>query len=188
MESRSADATAMSQSGVLSDAEVRMMVAHEYNPRPSGRSPFEQLVDAVETHVVQEADALAAYRLLAETTPDPVVAMLMRLVLEDEERHHGLMQRIAADLRDGLYWTHATETLPDARIHPEIEGPRPLTELRNLIHEEQEGVRQMQELARKSARINEGLDSLLFEMMAIDSQKHERILRYVERRLASAAG
>jgi hypothetical protein len=186
--SRSTDALAASQFGLWSNPEVEMMVAQESDLKAARGSPFEQLVDAIETHVVQEAASLAAYRQLADTASDAVVAMLMRLVLEDEERHHDLMKRIAAGLRDGLYWTHSAQALPDATIPRRVDNARALTAVREFIREEREGVRQMQDLAHKSARINEGLDSLLLEMMAMDSQKHERILRFIERRIEAGAG
>jgi rubrerythrin len=185
--SRSTDALAASQVGLWSNPEVEMMVALESDLRARRGSPFEQLVDAIETHVVQEAASLAAYRQLADTASDAVVAMLMRLVLEDEERHHELMKRIVADLRDGLYWTQSVEALPDATIPRGVDSARALAAVHEFIREERDGVRQLQDLAHKSARINEGLDSLLLEMMAMDSQKHERILRFIERRLQAAA-
>lgn len=158
---------------------------------PGQRSPFELLLEAIEMHAANEADSLVAYRGLAETTPDPVIALLMRLVLEDEQRHHGLMQRLAASLHDGLYWTHSANALPDST------GPAPAASAEwkewkravgRFVLEEREGAHDLQQLARQSARINEGLDSLLLEIMAMDSLKHERILRFIARRMEQAPG
>src|ERR1700694_4382857 len=75
-----------------------------HGPRPG---TVEWLLSAVEHHASAEADALVQYEQLAESSGDPVIALVMHLILEDEERHHGLLKRIEASLRDALYWTHS---------------------------------------------------------------------------------
>jgi hypothetical protein len=67
---------------------------------------FEWILEAIERHARAEQDALAEYAFVAEASADPVVALVMRLILEDEERHHGLLRRIETTLRDALNWTH----------------------------------------------------------------------------------
>jgi hypothetical protein len=42
-------------------------------------------------------------------------------------------------------------------------------------------------LAARERGIDGGLDSLLLEMMALDSEKHARLLQFVERRLVRAS-
>jgi hypothetical protein len=156
-------------------------------PEPGDHSLFEHLLAAVETHVAEEADAVAAYRRLSETSPDPVVALLIRLVVEDEDRHHALMARIAGGLRDGLYWTHSAESLPKSPRPLPAVAAETLTGVQDFARQEHEGVREMQALAHDMQRVHDGLDSLLLETMALDSQKHERILRFIAKRLGSAA-
>ena len=69
------------------------------------RGTIEWLLEAVERHAIAEQDALAEYEFVAEASADPVVALVMRLILKDEERHHGLLRRIETTLRDALNWT-----------------------------------------------------------------------------------
>ena len=76
----------------------------------------EWLLEAVERHARAEQDALAEYAFVAEASADPVVALVMRLILEDEERHHGLLRRIEATLRDALNWTHSPSALPVSSV------------------------------------------------------------------------
>ena len=76
------------------------------------RGTVEWLLKAVEQHATAEAEALGQYEQLAEASGDPVVALVMRLILEDEERHHGLLKRIEASLHDALYWSHSPNSLP----------------------------------------------------------------------------
>jgi hypothetical protein len=53
-----------------------------------------------------------------------------------------------------------------------------------LIKEEQDGARALRDLAARERGIDSGLDSLLLEIMALDSDKHARLLQFVQRRLA----
>ena len=153
---------------------------------PSGLT-FEQLLGAVGAHAAAETAALGEYGRLAEASADPVIALLMRMVLEDEERHHGLLQRIAATLRDALYWTHSPGALPQETSQHQ-RPPRDLVAVAHaLVAEEQTGARALRHLAQREKGIDAGLHSLLLEMMAMDSDKHAHVLQFVERRLATRA-
>ena len=45
----------------------------------------------------------------------------------------------------------------------------------------------MRDLAQHEKTIDAGLDSLLLEMMAMDSEKHARLLQFVQQRLEKRA-
>jgi hypothetical protein len=145
----------------------------------SAEAGFARLVEAFDAHVAAEADTLAAYRHLAQSA-DPVAAMLIRLVLEDEQRHHAVQQQIAARLRDALQWTHSPEALPiDGHVTGE---PAATTEaLMRFIQHEQQSASYFREVAERNADLYNGLVSVLLETMAMDSEKHERILHFLLR-------
>src|SRR6516164_1333320 len=145
---------------------------------------IEWLVDAVERHAQAESDALEQYEYLGKASGDPVIALVMRLILEDEERHHGLLKRIEASLRDALNWTHSPNALPnDVPDQPSV-SPSELAQMtRELINEEHTGARYIRDLAHQERGIDAGLHSLLLEMMAMDSEKHARMLQFVQERL-----
>ena len=148
----------------------------------ASESPLEHLLRAVDTHASAEADALGQYEYLAEASGDPVIALVMRLILDDEVRHHGLLHRMATTLRDALEWTSSPAALPKGA--PEARVPITFVNLANsLIEEERTGARALRRLAEQEKDINGGLDSLLLEMMAMDSDKHARLLQFVHRRL-----
>ena len=147
----------------------------------------EWLLDAVERHALAEQDALQQYEYIGNASRDPVVALVMRLILEDEERHHGLLKRIEATLRDALNWTHSPDALPPT-VTPQPPVARDLAAFTTaLIEEERTGSRYLRDLARRERTIGAGLHSLLIEMMAMDSEKHAHLLEYVRDRLASRA-
>jgi rubrerythrin len=151
------------------------------------RGTTEWLLNAVEHHASAESDALVQYEQLAVASGDPVVALVMRLILDDEERHHGLLKRIEASLRDALNWSHSPTSLPTS---PSVQEPLHAdlaAVARELVAEERTGARTMRELANNEKDISGGLHSLLLEMMAMDSDKHARLLHFVEERLKARA-
>lgn len=151
----------------------------------AGELPLvERVLQALADHEAGEEDAIATYQRMA-ADDDPAIAVLMRLVLEDEERHHQLIDRIATSLRDNLNWTHSPNALPAVAPLPGLPPSISATTARSLADDERRGARQLRSLARELAQSYDGLLSLLLEMMALDSEKHERVLRYVERRLAA---
>ncbi len=136
----------------------------------------ERLLRALEAHAAAEAESMEAYERLADQSGDPLVALLMGLVLEDERRHHGLLERMAHNLdREAA----ASEPVPSdgARLGEAIGATRA------LIREEREGARYLRHLARQEPKLCDGTYALLLETMARDSEKHEHILRFILRRL-----
>ena len=147
----------------------------------------EWLLDAVERHALAEEDALDQYDYIGTASGDPVIALVMRLILDDEQRHHGLLKRIEASLRDALNWTHSPEALP-ATATPQRPIDRELLDTTaGLIEEEKTGARYLRDLSRREKAVGSGLQSLLIEMMAMDSDKHARLLEFVRERLAARA-
>ena len=130
-----------------------------------------------------EVEALAQYEHLAQASGDPVIAMVMRLILEDEERHHGLLKRISSTLRDALDWTYSPDALPRSTAPVSATDEDLASLARALIDEEKTGAQALRGLAQRERGLGGGLDSLLLEMMAMDSDKHARLLHFVQRRL-----
>jgi len=147
----------------------------------------EWLLDAVERHALAEEDALTQYEYLRTASGDPVVGLVMQLILDDEARHHRLLKRIEASLRDAIDWTRSPEALP-LSTSPEPPVTASLVETASaLIKEEHTGARFLRDLAHRDKDVGAGLQSLLIEMMAMDSDKHARLLQFVHDRLATRA-
>ena len=156
----------------------------EHGPQ---RGTVEWLLNAVERHASAERDALDQYEYIGTASGDPVIALVMRLILEDEERHHGLLKRIEASLRDALNWTHSPNALPaSAPPQRSVAGELAAAALL-LIEEEHTGAHYLRGVAHLEKGIDSGLHSLLLEMMAMDSEKHARLLQFVHDRLAARA-
>lgn len=167
------------------DAEVAAAIGPTTLPMVTGLdalSPYEYLLRALESHIGAERNALTHYRQLSEGSSDPVVQLVMGIILEDEERHHALMRRLATRLQDDLYWQHSPDALPIGT--PDQAKSEDLEALRTFISSEQHGTHELEEFARQARGLYQGLPSELLEMMALDSQKHERLLRFLFHRLS----
>ncbi len=164
---------------------VSPVAPFELSP-PTERSPIERLLDTLEMHMAGEAESIEEYRQLAEQTTDPVVAFLMRMVLDDEARHHDLLRRIVAGLNHAIYGAASAPPLPAPAPRPNAADADAIEATRAFIREEREGVRELGRLARQWRRLDDGLDSLLLEMMALDSEKHRRVLEFILHRLEAA--
>src|SRR6185312_11900702 len=129
-------------------------------------------------HANAEQDALDQYEHVGTASGDPVVALVMRLILDDEERHHGLLKRMQASLADALNWTHSADALPQTARPPQAAPADLAATVRALIDEEHTGAHYLRKLAHDEKGIEVGLHSLLLEMMALDSEKHARLLEF----------
>jgi rubrerythrin len=144
---------------------------------------FGRLLRILEAHEAAEADSLSTYRELAGQGDDPVVALLLQMLIADEDRHHDLLRRMAATIRDGVYWTRSPEALPGPARNVGGGREKLAAAVRELAQQERESARHFGRLARENRDLSDGLFALLLDTMARDSEKHERILRFVLRRL-----
>jgi rubrerythrin len=154
---------------------------------PPPQSAVERFLTALESHVGEEAEAVEAYRRLGDQTPDPVVRFLLRLVVEDENRHHRVLERMVGSLRSSLTWTPDLDGLPNTSPTSKPAPAESIAAARAFVDLEHEESRELRRLAHEEQRLGGGLYALLLEMMALDSEKHERIMRFIAGRLASTA-
>jgi hypothetical protein len=147
---------------------------------PEDSNPIASLQEAIERHVLSEADAIREYERIARTSTDSLVATLMRMILEDERHHHAVfqgMESILADMAAGLQAPSAQQSVPDADS---------AAVLAREAAEERDNAARLLALARDQGDLCEGMFGLLLELMARDSQKHERILAFASQRMGGA--
>jgi hypothetical protein len=142
-------------------------------------SVFDRLIRALEAHASAEAHDLATCQALAERSSDPVLKMLMQLLVEDEQRHHTLLQSMVHRLHEEVEFVRSpSATLPVSEPDA-TQGPELAVTLRSLIRDEHEGARHLRHLARQEPHLYDGLYPMLLETIARDSEKHATILRYL---------
>jgi len=141
------------------------------------------LTHAFETHVREEARFLEAYEQLCAGVEDPGARFLIELILEDERRHHGIFERLAASARSD---TEASS--PPIPRPSRDEAESILEPTKRFLDAEIEDRTHLRELARQLEGAGDNLWSLLVELMDLDTRKHVRILEYLRDRLEEAAG
>ena len=146
----------------------------------------ERLIRALEAHASAEAHDLVTCQELAERSTDPVLKMLIGLVMEDEQRHHSLLQSMVRRLQQEVEFVTSPTALPVAEAEPAVDSQLATT-LRALIRDEHEGARHLRHIARQDPHLYDGLYPLLLEAIARDSEKHATILRYLLLRIEDRA-
>lgn len=153
------------------------------NDSPDGKSAVELLCDQLEAHEKEEADLLASYEEAARSEADAGVSFLMNLILEDEKRHHGMMQSMAEEVRDSLLWLHDGPPLPVITAAGE-ERKKLLRQTQTFLRIEREGLRDLEMLEKKTKDLHSGMLALMIDTMRADTNKHAHILEYIEKQLA----
>jgi len=103
--------------------------------------------------------------------------------VEDETRHHALFRRIAASHSERLNWVADAHALPI-----DVEPPRHIVSesvetVRALEDEERRGAQLLRDLARRERTRETALPCPLLNTMAMDSDKHARLLAFVAEHL-----
>lgn len=156
---------------------------------PNIESLDEPLIQIIEDHVARERDAIDLYHHLQTELPDPVVASILRLIVADEEHHHRALRVLANALRLGQ--TKGRPVVP--RVIPGGSDRSVLSEtaaqLEAAGQDERDGAERFRQLARAERNRGNLFTALLFELMALDSEKHELMLSYaVEEIRAGSSG
>jgi len=138
-------------------------------------------------HVSSEAEFIAAYRERAEAPDTPEAARyLIRLVLEDEERHHRVLHEIVAALGDNIAWRHDPDAVPNLPLGP---PDRALVEVTHRFLAEERADQKQLRAIRKELRPfrDTSLWALLVELMEHDTAKHIRILTFIADHVATGS-
>jgi len=152
---------------------------------PVGLSVFEQrLYGQLADHVAAEADHVARYRAMAENPGTPESArFLLRLVIDDEERHHRLFRQIALAVGNGIAWRDDSGSVPG--LTPWEDHPELLEATEQFLDAEREDRKQLHEMRKELRPMRDtSLWPLLLELMERDSEKHILMLGFIKEHVA----
>jgi hypothetical protein len=155
-------------------------------PQPT-RSPT-TLQRIVQRHVAGEAASMNVYESVVGQTDDPMARVLPGEVLDDKRHLHGVLRQLAARFAHELRWTSTIEdTRPENQPAPSAPSPDLLAAVRELAdHERREAAALHVAAPRGNKKAHGGLFAVLLESMAIDSKKHEQVIRFVLGRMENA--
>lgn len=153
-------------------------------PPPGLSVTEESLYRHLTEHVSSEAEFIAAYRERAEAPGTPEAARyLIRLVLEDEERHHRILHQIVTAIGNGIAWRDGGDAVPNLPYgQPDPELAAVTARFLAAEHADQKELRALRKELRPFR--NTSLWVLLVELMEQDTAKHIRMLSFLADHIA----
>jgi len=136
-----------------------------------------RVLETLRSHDEREATVLAAYRRLVEEYADEGIGYLGRLIIEDEERHHGVISEMANRVESWIQGREAEHSTPS--LSPRVDRTL-LDETRRLIALERQDAKELRRLQKELRYAPPtSLLPLLVKLMLHDSAKHVEILRFI---------
>jgi rubrerythrin len=155
---------------------------------PNASVVEQELYDHVAAHGKNEGEVLEAYAELAEHTDSPAFAFLARLILEDERRHHQMLDALAESIRNTAELTGRPSPIPDLALF-NADRDRILVETERFLALEKEDDKHLDRLARDLKDVRDTtLWELVVRMMQADNAKHRRILEFIRARAREGIG
>lgn len=145
--------------------------------RPLGASMWEQeMFEMLTTHERDENAVIHAYEELADETTSDTVRYLVGLIIEDERRHHKVLGDLAANIVHA--GKRSKDGVPYLDVHRGDSGI--LEETRRFLAIERRDRAEMRKLGHKVRESGDVLDTFLIDLLRADTEKHIRILRFIE--------
>lgn len=147
-----------------------------------GAAPWDKRVATdLARHALEESEIIAAYRRFADQPIPEALRYLVRMIVEDEERHH----KVLMDMARSVAWGPVAHKRADTTPPLPVAGPdgASLHEVtRRFLDIERRDRRELKRLARELAPVQETtLWGLLVDLMLLDTEKHIRILEFIDR-------
>ncbi len=132
-------------------------------------------------HVENERGLLQAYAVAAEATGSRAFAFLVRLLIEDEQRHHRLFADMAASLRSEAEMQPAEPIVP--RLDFDEVAPTALSEAtEHILASEKKDREELRHLRRELRAFEDRtLWGVLVELMQRDTDKHIAVIEFAQR-------
>lgn len=148
-------------------------------------SAVQRLMNEFQAHASQEERWLSSYREMAKESSDRLISFLLGLIVADEERHHELMARMIAKLKDELAWTRV-EGAARKRLENAENRKRLLAFVERFIAAERQAIQEYERFKKSSRSLNRDVFELFYGTMVHDSHKHIAMLEFLRRRLTQA--
>jgi hypothetical protein len=150
------------------------------NTVPVGLSAWEHdLYEHLTDHMDAERRLVDRYEDLASRAGGHV-AYLLRLIMEDEARHHRLFDEWRNALRSNAEFREVEPRVPHLRRSPIADQVR--TAAAEFLEVERADERELHHLQKALKDVKETtVWSLLVDMMELDTKKHQLILQFLEK-------
>jgi len=137
----------------------------------------ESLAAELERHMAEEGEILREYRALSDKLTEGPVSFLIDRIVTDEEMHHFLLHTLSNWLR--------TPPTPSESPVPQGADLEAILHQTHLLQEhEKQTIEDCRDLISRLSGEGGELFEALLEAVALDSEKHHRLLSAVEKLLA----
>ena len=140
-----------------------------------------EVVGALERHGHEEGELLERYQRFIEEAESPAARYLIQLIVEDEQRHHQVLEALANTIAWGRVKGEPEAVVPVFPARGGVNGAlRP--ETRALLEHELRDRTQLRRLRRRVRSYGDDPSwGLLVDIMRSDTEKHIHILRCILR-------
>ena len=141
-----------------------------------------EIVYALDRHGREETELLGRYEQYVKRNGSPIAKYLVRLILEEERRHHQMLEELANTIAWGRLGDEGQAELPQPPPRRDRSDRKLRAETRSLLRHEREDRQQLGRLGRRLRSYGDvPLWSLLIELMRLDTEKHVSILTFIDR-------
>ena len=134
--------------------------------------------DALQAHVRDEKDTIEAYEVFAREASSDAVRYLIRMILDDERRHHRVLAEVANTIRADSTFEKRGDQVPYLDVHSRDEGL--LNETERFLKLERKDRAELKKLTRKARAVGGSLDNFMMDLLQSDTDRHIRILRFIK--------
>lgn len=146
---------------------------------PPDRDLERRVINLLKEHGPREGEALAAYEQLAEESSDSAHRYLMELIIEDERRHHRVIEEMLHAVESFVWEVDVEPRTPAAVRRPDERIYEATGELLKLEREDARELRRLKKELRGSRAWS--VHGLLVDVMLQDTNKHIKILEFIRR-------
>jgi hypothetical protein len=140
-----------------------------------------EVVKAIDRHGREESELLIRYERFAENAESPVAEYLVQLILDEERRHHRMLEELATAIAWGSLGGAARRTLPIMPLQSGYDRAF-RTETRALLRHELRDRKELRHLQRRLLNVGDvPFWGLLVGLIQLDTEKHISILRFLTR-------
>lgn len=133
------------------------------------------VLEHLTSHVQAEQTIMDDYARAVRTVQEPDVQYLLDLIVDDEVRHHRMMEEMVHALKGMMHWQHVSPAVP-GRTHGAL-SPEVRQLVERFLKVERTDRRELEDLRHKLRPVADTtLWTLLIDLMALDTEKHIRIL------------
>lgn len=140
----------------------------------TNNNDLESLAATFHLHAEEEGKILAEYRKLAEKLGDSTVGFLVDHILTEEEMHHFLLRTMAK-------WLRERSAKLEGALPPDADRAELLRLTQDLRRHEEETIATCRDLQSRLPKEHRILLGIMLDVVVLDSEKHHRLLRAVEK-------